>query len=103
MQCTADLAEIVGALKPAGLLAYRLHCRQQERDENRYDRHDDEQFDDRHADTSIERGALQSHGKPMRFSDRAMYERGSHLSSAQTPPDRRKIRAQRHCDMPDAS
>ena len=27
MQCTADLAEIVGALKPAGPLAYRLHCR----------------------------------------------------------------------------
>ena len=103
MQCTADLAEIVGALKPAGLLAYRLHCRQQERDENRHDRHDDEQFDDRHADTSIERGAVQSHGKPMRFSDGAMHGRSRRFSSARTPPDRRKIRAQRHCDMPNAS
>jgi hypothetical protein len=102
MHCTADLAEIVGALKPAGLLTYRLHCRQQERDENRYDRHDDEQFDDRHADTSTERGAVQSHRKPMWFSDWAVHERSCRHSSAQTPPDRRKIRAQQHYDMPDA-
>ena len=63
MRRQADLLEVVGALRPAGGFAGRLHGGKEEADERPDDRDDDKELDEREGPAGpMQRGSDADHG-----------------------------------------